>query len=66
MTWRNNWGRDEKCPITYTRLRPGKDKNGVSYVITLKCKHKFYRKALYKWWLDGNKTCPVCRCQINF
>lgn len=66
MTWENKWGRDKICPITQTRLRPGKDKNGVSYVITLKCQHRFYRKALNKWWLNSSKICPICRADIKF
>jgi len=65
MTWKKKWGNNHLCPILQSRLRPGKDKNGVSYTVTLKCKHRFYRKALYKWY-DTKPYCPVCRSNIQF
>ena len=27
----------------------------------LPCKHKFHKKCLNKWKLEGNRTCPLCR-----
>ena len=46
--WNKKYGRNKLCGITHTRLRPGKNKDGVSYVIILKCGHGFYRKPLNK------------------
>ena len=60
MTWQKKWGNDHLCPILQSRLRPGKNKNGETYTITLKCKHRFYRKALHKW-METSNLCPVCR-----
>jgi hypothetical protein len=62
--WGYKWGNNSLCGITHTRLRPGKDKNGVSYTITLECSHRFYRSALLEWALccpSKNPTCPICR-----
>ena len=64
MTWKRKWGKDHICPILQCRLRPGKNKNGESYVITLPCKHRFYRKALIHWVHNTSNQCPVCRKQI--
>ena len=62
--WDNKYGRDAICAITLTRLRPGKNKEGESYVIHLKgCKHSFYRSAFYEWEKDHD-TCPVCRAEL--
>ena len=62
--WNKKWGRDRICGITRTRLRPGKNKNGQSYVTRLECDHAFYTKALEKW-VDlcpvSPPTCPCCR-----
>jgi hypothetical protein len=63
--WDKKWGRDQRCAITYSRLRPGKDKDGVSYCIELECGHRFYRKALFRWIIDSHYTCPVCRKHIT-
>ena len=63
--WNNKWGSDQICPITYSRLRPGKDKNGLKYVIELECGHRFWRKALIEWILKSkNFSCPCCRQKI--
>lgn len=64
--WNKKWGKNNNiCGITLSRLRPGKNKNNVPYVITLSCSHRFYRKALYHWY-NHNKTCPICRKPIKF
>ncbi len=68
--WSNKWGRDHICPITQSRLRPGHNADGIPHVITLKCSHRFYRKALYEWFITSKTTtCPVCRqcvvCRIT-
>jgi hypothetical protein len=65
--WDKKWGRDQRCAITYARLRPGKNKDGLSYCIELECGHRFYRKPLIKWILTNspNHTCPVCRKPIT-
>lgn len=58
--WDNKFGKNAICPITHTRLRPGKNKQGIPHIVQTNCKHNFYRKALYEW-LETNNTCPVCR-----
>lgn len=68
--WSKKWGRDFVCPITQKRLRPGKDKNSFTYVITTSCKHRFYRKALLEWYktsFENNQipTCPICRKELT-
>ncbi len=62
--WDKKFGKDAICPITHTRLRPGKNKYGLSHVITIDCNHSFYRKALLEWYRT-NETCPVCRKKMN-
>ena len=59
------WGKDKICGITQSRLRPGKDKYGIPYVITLDCNHSFYTNALLEW-SSQNETCPMCRIPFNF
>lgn len=62
--WSNNWGTEYTCGITHTRLRPGKNKNGVYYTTKLKCNHRFCTNPLLEWVKncpDGRITCPVCR-----
>ena len=27
----------------------------------ISCGHKFHKKCLHKWKLEGNRTCPLCR-----
>ena len=61
--WNKKYGKDAICPISRTRLRPGKNKDGITHIITIKCKHIFYRKAINKW-LENNSTCPVCRTEL--
>jgi hypothetical protein len=64
--WDKKWGKSKKCAITRSRLRPGKDKDGKTYVIGLPCSHFFYRKALLAWF-DKNidNICPLCRKEID-
>jgi hypothetical protein len=59
------WGKHKICGITHGRLRPGKDKFGIPYVITLDCNHSFYTNALLEW-STTNETCPLCRIPFNF
>ena len=64
--WNKSWGRDKICPISLTRIRPGKNKHGISYTISLKCGHIFWRKSLLKWYSSrDSSTCPVCRKSIS-
>ena len=64
-TFRNKkYGKHSICPITHTRLRPGKNKQGIPYIIVLKCNHIFYRKA-FEEWAKEHDTCPLCRCVIK-
>ena len=39
LWWSKNWGSKKLCGISYTRLRPGKSKNGINYTTKLKCGH---------------------------
>ena len=65
MSWKTKWGKNAICPISQTRLRPGCNKDGFTHVIKIKCGHRFYRKALYKWY-DTKPYCPICRANIKF
>lgn len=58
--WTKKWGSDKLCGITHGRLRPGKNKYGTPYVITIPCGHSFYTCALIEWMLKC-PTCPCCR-----
>ena len=62
-SWGKKWGKNEKCSITLSRLRPGNNKFGIPYTICLPCKHRFYRAALINW-VKTNPSCPVCRRRI--
>lgn len=65
--WSKKWGKEELCGITLTRLRPGKNSNGIPYVVTLKCGHSFYTSALIKWIENSvNNSCPTCRTVIQY
>ncbi len=60
--WSARWGKDKICPITYSRLRPGRSRDGIPYTIELQCTHRFCRKALLNWVLTNDQpTCPLCR-----
>ena len=61
--WDKKYGKNSICSITLTRLRPGKNKNGESYIIKSKCNHIFYSSAL-KEWMSNHDTCPVCRRKL--
>lgn len=66
--WSKKWGKDNICNITFSRLRPGKNKIGIPYCITLECKHSFYTNALLEWINKSNTdiyTCPVCRKKFD-
>jgi len=68
MFWSKKWGRNKNCGITQSRLRPGKNKYGLSYTLKLPCDHYFYRSAIFKWMFTVfpmNPTCPLCRKQFD-
>ena len=61
--WKKKWG-DKMCGISHSRLRPGKNKFGLSYTIFLDCSHGFYRSLLIEWVKNCptvDPTCPMCR-----
>lgn len=31
----------------------------------LGCGHKFHKKCLHKWKMEGNRTCPLCREEFD-
>lgn len=65
--WKKKWC-EKTCGITQTRLRPGKNKYGLSYSVFLKCSHGFYRSVLIEWIRNCPTeipTCPVCRQLID-
>jgi len=47
--WSKKWGNDAICPISQTRLGPGKDAKNNPYVRTLICGHRFWRKSINAW-----------------
>lgn len=66
--WGKKYGKDSICSITKTRLRAGRNKDGVRNCIFLNCKHGkhgFYRSVIISWILAGNNTCPMCRSPID-
>lgn len=66
--WHKKWGTDKVCGITHTRLRPGKNREGIPYTITLKCRHSFYRIVLTEWvkkCYPVKPTCPNCRTEFD-
>ena len=50
MTWQKKWGNDHLCPILQSRLRPGKNKNGETYTITLNVNTDFIEKHYINGW----------------
>ncbi len=62
--WNKKWGKDEVCPITQARLRPGRNKDGLPHCIFLPCGHGFYRLALANW-TETNLSCPTCRRDLT-
>ncbi len=68
MWWNEKYGKNSICAITQMRLRPGKNRNGMSYSIFLDCKHGFYRSALLNWIVSRpyeEPTCPLCRTSFD-
>ena len=66
--WKKKWF-EKICGITKTRLRPGKNKNGLPYSIFLSCSHCFYRSVLLEWIKNCPHeipTCPICRQNIKY
>ena len=65
--WNKKYGKDKICGITHTRLRPGRDRFGRTYVVYLNCKHGFYRTPLMEWAINSpnNPTCPLCRKEFD-
>lgn len=65
--WNKKWGSESMCSITYTRLRPGKNKNGVRKTSSLKCSHRFCTKSLLEWIKNcpNTPTCPICRKEFE-
>ena len=60
--WNKKYGNEHICAITRIRLRSGVNKDGLSRVIFLNCKHGFYRKALQEWIKNSPiPICPLCR-----
>ena len=64
LWWNKKYGKDKKCVITQSRLRPGG--KTMKNIVYLKCGHGFYRRALFQW--IHTKTiqrklvqCPLCR-----
>lgn len=64
LWYEKKWGKDKICGITLTRLRPGKNSYGLSYVTKLDCEHSFYTKPLIEW-SKLNHTCPLCRKEFD-
>lgn len=61
--WKKKW-ENKICGITHTRLRPGKNKDGLTYTVFLDCNHGFYRSVLEEWIKNcpiNPPTCPICR-----
>jgi len=67
--WSNKWGKDKICGISHTRLRQGKNANGVYHTTELKCGHRFNTNSLLEWMKVYNNqtrtTCPMCRAVFN-
>lgn len=68
--WNKLYGKDCICPITRTRLRPGRNKYGQKRSVFLKCKHGFERQALEDWVhtnisMGIMPTCPMCRSKFD-
>ena len=65
--WNKKWGKNNICPISQGRLRPGINEEGISYVIEIPCGHRFYRKPLVAWYMKScyESRCPVCRYKIK-
>ena len=65
--WKKRW-EEQVCGITKTRLRPRKNKDGLSYTVFLDCNHGLYRSPLKEWIKicpTYVPTCPICRTMFN-
>lgn len=71
LWWNKKWGKNKVCGISYARLRPGKNKDGLHNVVFLRCGHGFYRNCIKQWavtqYSNGNNiiTCPLCRREFD-
>lgn len=68
LFWTKKWGKDKICNITLSRIRSGKNKNGLPYCTTLECGHSFYTNPLLEWvknCKENESTCPVCRRRFD-
>jgi hypothetical protein len=66
--WNKKYGKDSICAITHSRLRPGKNSDGLSYCIFLPCKHGFYRSAITNLVISNSEEilkCPLCRQEFD-
>lgn len=64
--WTKKWGKEHICSISYKKLRPGKNKNGIKYTTTLPCKHRFNTNSLLEWMkVSNNYSCPICRTNFG-
>ena len=62
--WEKKW-KGKVCPITQTRIRPGKNKKGIPYTTVLSCSHAFSTNAIQSW-AARRTTCPMCRTPFIF
>ena len=66
--WRKKWY-GQICGISKGRLSPGTNKDGLSNIVFLNCKHGFYRSVLIEWVKNcphEKPTCPICRTEFNY
>lgn len=66
--WNKKYGKHSICAITQSRLRPGKNSDGLSYCIFLPCKHGFYRSAITNLVISTSQEilkCPLCRHEFD-
>ena len=65
MFWNKKWGKEELCPITYTRLKCGYNKHGYPNTCVLNCKHRYNFVGICKWLAKGNLLCPLCKTSVE-
>lgn len=70
LWWNSKYGKNKVCGITFSRLRPGKSRDGMKYCLFLPCNHGFFRSAIAEWvhkfCLEGRiPTCPMCRQEFD-
>jgi hypothetical protein len=46
---------NDECVICLTRI------SGASGVAVLNCSHMFHLSCVYRWFQEGDSTCPCCR-----